>query len=193
VCAYAGMRVRSCPTGPTLAYAHIRTPAYAHTRIPAPMDRLHLRLELDELYAAYAACLDDGALEDWPGFFTDTCRYEIIPRDNYERGLPLALMRCESRAMLVDRVAALRRSSVYAPRALRHLVSGLRVVTVDGEAIRAQASYAVLQTLSDEETTVFNTGRYLDRLVREHGTLKFQERLCIFDSVLVPGSLVYPI
>lgn len=157
------------------------------------MDRFRLRLELDDLYAAYAACLDEGELEGWPEFFTDECRYEIVPRENFERGLPLAVMRCESKGMLVDRVAALRRSSVYAPRVLRHLVSSIRI-TAGGDAdLRAQANYAVLQTLPDEETTVFNAGRYIDRLVREAGTLKFRERLCVYDSILVPGSLVYPI
>ena len=157
------------------------------------MDRLRLRLELDDLYTAYAACLDDGELERWPEFFTDECRYEIVPRENFDRGLPLALMRCESKGMLVDRVAALRRASVYAPRALRHLISGIRVTAGGDTDLRAQANYAVLQTLPDEETTVFNAGRYIDRLVREAGTLKFRERLCVFDSILVPGSLVYPI
>jgi 3-phenylpropionate/cinnamic acid dioxygenase small subunit len=157
------------------------------------MDRLRLRLELEELYTAYAAALDDGELERWPQFFTDQCRYEIIPRENFERGLPLAIMRCESNGMLRDRVAALRRSSVYGPRALRHLISGIQIIAVDPGVVRAQANYAVLQTRPDEETTVFNTGRYLDRLVREAGALRFQERLCVFDSVLVPGSLVFPI
>jgi 3-phenylpropionate/cinnamic acid dioxygenase small subunit len=157
------------------------------------MDRLRLRLEIDELNAAYAACLDDGPLEDWPEFFTDDCRYEVIPRENHERGLPLAVMRCESKGMLVDRITALRRSSVYGPRALRHLIGGVRLTEVAADLVRAQANYAVLQTLPDEETTLFNAGRYLDCLVREHGTLKFRERLCVFDSVLVPGSLVYPI
>ena len=157
------------------------------------MDRLRLRLELDELYAAYAACLDDGALEAWPEFFTDDCRYAVVPRENYDRGLPLAVMRCESKGMLVDRVAALRRASVYAPRALRHLVSGIRITAADEAEVCAQANYAVLQTLPDEETTVFNAGRYIDRLVREAGTLKFRERLCVYDSILVPGSLVYPL
>jgi 3-phenylpropionate/cinnamic acid dioxygenase small subunit len=157
------------------------------------MDRLHLRLEIDELNAAYAACLDDGPLEQWPEFFIDDCRYEVIPRENYERGLPLALMRCESKGMLADRVAALRRSSVYGPRALRHLIGGVRITAVTSDVVRAQANYAVLQTLPDEETTLFNAGRYLDCLVREQGTLKFRERLCVFDSVLVPGSLVYPL
>ena len=157
------------------------------------MDRLRLRLEIEDLYAAYAACLDDGELERWPELFTEQCRYEIIPRENFERGLPLAVMRCESRSMLADRVAALRRSSVYGPRALRHLISGIRVIAVASDVIRAQANYAILQTLPDEETSVFNAGRYLDRLVRERGTLRFQERLCVFDSLLIPGSLVFPI
>ena len=66
-------------------------------------------------------------------------------------------------------------------------------VATDGSTIEAQANYAVLQTLPDEETTVFNAGRYLDRVVREARTLRFQQRLCVFDSVLVPGSLVFPI
>lgn len=157
------------------------------------MDRLRLRLEIDELNAAYAACLDDGDLEGWPELFTEQCRYEIVPRENYERGLPLALMRCESRAMLVDRVVALRRSSVYSPRAMRHLISAVRITGIAGDEVRAQANYAVLQTLPDEETALFNAGRYLDCLVREDGALKFRERLCVFDSVLVPGSLVYPL
>ena len=157
------------------------------------MDRLRLRLELEDLYTAYAAALDDGDLERWPEFFTAQCRYEIIPRENFERGLPLAVMRCESNGMLRDRVDALRRASVYGPRALRHLISGVRIIAVDAGVIRAQANYAVLQTRPDEETTVFNAGRYLDRLVREAGALRFQERLCVFDSVLVPGSLVFPI
>ena len=56
-----------------------------------------------------------------------------------------------------------------------------------------QANYAVLETLADEETRVFNTGKYIDLVVREGGRLKFKEKLCVFDSLLVPGSLIYPI
>ena len=157
------------------------------------MDRLRLRLELEDLFAAYAACLDDGELERWPEFFTDDCRYEIIPRENFERGLPLAVLRCESKAMLADRVVTIRQTQMFAPRALRHLVSGVRIVGIEGGIVRAHANYAVLQTLSDEHTTIFNAGRYLDRVVRSDGVLKLAERLCVYDSVLVPGSLVYPI
>ncbi len=51
----------------------------------------------------------------------------------------------------------------------------------------------VLQTLIDDETRVFNAGKYLDKLVREDGRLKFKEKLCIFDSLLIPTSLIYPV
>jgi len=158
-----------------------------------PLDPLPSRDELDDLYHAYAECLDDDELERWPDFFTEECLYQIIPRDNWERGLPLALMRCESRGMLEDRVEALRRASVYAPRALRHLLSGIRAKGVEDDALCVQASYAVLQTLAGEETKVFNAGRYLDRVVRDGGRLRFRQKLCVFDSVLVPGSLIVPL
>ena len=56
-----------------------------------------------------------------------------------------------------------------------------------------QVNYAVFETLVDEFTRVFQTGRYLDRLVVEGGRLKFRDKICVFDSVLVPNSLVFPI
>lgn len=157
------------------------------------MDLRDLRFEVEDLYAEYVECLDDGELERWPEFFTDECLYKIIPRENFERGLPLALILCESKGMCQDRIEALRRASVYAPRALRHLVSNIRIKAQEADGIRVQANYAVLQTLTDEPTQVFNAGKYIDRLVRAAGRLKFKEKLCVFDSVVVPGSLVYPI
>ena len=45
----------------------------------------------------------------------------------------------------------------------------------------------------DDLTRVFNVGRYLDRLVRDQGQLKFAEKHCVYDSVLVPNSLIYPL
>ena len=121
------------------------------------------------------------------------CLYRIVPRDNHERGLPLALMHCESRGMLLDRVVALRETSYYAPRALRHMVTGIRIAAAEGDALGGQANYLVLQTLPEQPTTVFNAGRYLDVIVREAAGLRFRQRLCIFDSILVPSSLIVPL
>ena len=152
-----------------------------------------LRSEIEALYADYVDCLDAGELERWPDFFTSECVYKIIPRENYERQLPLALMLCESEGMLRDRVEAVRRTSVYAPRVLRHIVSSVRIKHHDADSTQACANYVVLETPLDEPTRILNAGIYVDTLVRVGGQLRFKQRLCVCDSVLVPGSLVHPI
>jgi 3-phenylpropionate/cinnamic acid dioxygenase small subunit len=154
---------------------------------------LTLRFEVEDVLHAYAAVLDAADLEQWPEFFTDECFYEVIPRDNYERGLPLALIRCESKGMLKDRVVAIRDTMMYEPRYLRHLLSGIRVITHSAHDIAMEANYAVFETLVDAPTRVFNVGRYLGRLRRQGEHLKFAELHCVFDSLLVPNSLIYPI
>lgn len=151
-----------------------------------------VRAEIQDLYDAYAEALDDGELERWPELFTEKCRYEAVPRENFERGLPLALILCESRGMLEDRVAALRKTSMYAPRSVRHLTSHIRA-NPEGDGFRVRANYAVLQTRVDALTEILSAGRYLDLVVRDEGRLRFREKRVIFDSNLVPNSLVYPI
>ena len=152
-----------------------------------------LRLALEELYAGYAACLDDERFEDWPEFFSDPCVYKIVPRENFERGLPLATWLCESKGYLVDRVTAIRRTAVYAPRYVRRMVSGIRALGWTKGVLEVRANYLALETLQDEVTRVLNAGHYRDKLVVEKGRLKFREKICVFDSLLVPNSLVYPL
>jgi salicylate 5-hydroxylase small subunit len=154
---------------------------------------LGLRFEIEDLLSAYGAVLDAGDLDQWPEFFVDDAFYQVIPRDNYDRGLPLALMRCESKGMLRDRVHAIRETLMYEPRYLRHVISGVRVLGQDDRGIRVEANYAVFETPMHEPTRVFNVGRYLDRIVRPQGQLKFAEKHCIFDSLLIPNSIVFPI
>ena len=157
------------------------------------MNAGELRLELEDLYAGYAACLDEERFEEWPEFFTDPCLYRIVPRENFERGLPLATWLCESKGYLIDRVTAIRRTAVYAPRYVRRIVSGIRILGWSDEVLEVRANYLALETLQDELTRVFNAGQYRDKLVVEKGKLKFREKLCVFDSILVPNSLIYPL
>ncbi len=140
-----------------------------------------LRLELEELYAAYTACLDEERFEEWPEFFVEQCLYKIVPRENFERGLPLATWLCESKGYLADRVTAIRKTAVYAPRYMRRMVSGIRVLGWKERVLEVRANYVALETLQDELTRVFNTGQYRDKLV------------VVFDSLLVPNSLIYPL
>jgi salicylate 5-hydroxylase small subunit len=157
------------------------------------MSANELRLELEALYADYAAALDEERFEDWPEFFTADCTYKIIPRENFERGLPLATWSSENRDNLLDRVVAIRRTMVYAPRYMRRLVTGIRILGWEGEVLQVRANYLALETLTDELTRVFNTGQYRDRIVVADGRLRFREKLCVFDSLLVPNSLIFPL
>jgi len=157
------------------------------------MNARELRLELEELYAAYAGCLDDERFEEWPDFFTDDCVYKIVPRENFERGLPLATWFSEGRGGLLDRVVAIRKTMMYAPRYVRRLVTGIRTLGWDGDTLAVRATYLALETLLDEPTRVFNCGEYRDKLVAAGDRLKFKEKLCVFDSLLVPNSLIYPL
>jgi len=154
---------------------------------PEPRD------EIEALYADYAAALDDDQLERWPGFFTADCLYKIVPRENWERGLPIALMLCESRAMLEDRVHAVRGTAVFAPRTFRHIIGQFRVKTVEPEKYAVAANYVVFQTMVDQLTHILNAGKYMDTVVRTPEGLRFKEKICVFDSVIVPNSLIYPV
>ena len=85
----------------------------------------------------------------------------MIPRENYDRGLPLAIMRCESKGMLKDGVVAIRDTMMYEPRYMRHIISALRVTGESPDGITVETNYAVFETLVDDLTHVFNVGRYL--------------------------------
>jgi len=154
---------------------------------------LELRAELSDLYTEYADILDGGEYERWPELFTERCFYAVIPRENHERNLPLATVRCESRAMLKDRVHAIRETQMFVPRWFRHVVSAPRVLSSADGVIVARANYAVFETQPDQLTRVLNVGRYEDEIVRDDGRLRFRRRLCVFDSILVPTSIVLPI
>jgi salicylate 5-hydroxylase small subunit len=154
---------------------------------------LLLRLEIEDLYARYSACVDSGRLEGWPDFFIEDCIYRVIPRENYERGLPLATLSFESKGMLKDRIYAATQTLFHQPYHQRHIVSGLHIVAEESGAVRCEANYLVIRTKFSERSEVFNTGRYLDKIVRADRELKFAERLCIFDSELIANSIIYPI
>jgi anthranilate 1,2-dioxygenase small subunit len=152
-----------------------------------------LRFEFEELLIDYVECLDEGRLEEWPEFFSEGGVYKLVGRENVEQGLPLATMSCDSKAMMRDRVTAIRKALFYSPRYLRHLTSNLKIVGQEGAAWMAQANYVVFQTLQDEETKVFNAGKYIDKIVLEGGKYRFKEKIVVYDTVQIPGMIVIPI
>jgi len=158
-------------------------------------ERLALRLEIDSFNVAYCKALDEGRLLDWVEFFTADAFYKVTAKENEDAGLPVGLIYCEGKGMLHDRAFAIKETAMYAPRYLRHMVSNLDIESVEPDgSIKASAAYLLLQTLFDRpEVTIHQTGVYQDRFVREDGVLKLQSRVCVYDNLLVPNALVYPV
>jgi len=154
-----------------------------------------LQLAILDLNTRYAQTIDDGRLEDWPGFFTKTARYVVTTAENFERGLPLGIIYATSRAMLRDRVRSLREANVYEAQRYRHMI-GLPLVEVgpDG-ATRATTSFMVVRVMHTGETSVFASGRYRDHIVNdaEDGALRFAERIAVLDSRQVDTLLALPL
>ncbi|MGQ4597948.1 nuclear transport factor 2 family protein [Nocardia sp. R6R-6] len=153
---------------------------------------LILRLRVEEFLTAYERCLDDDELERWPELFTEDAVYSIRTRENWDAGLPIALMLCNGRGMLHDRVRAHREANIYAPHVYRHFHGGLQVEVTE-DVLVATSNYLVVQTLDDGETRIYQTGRSIDYLIDTVDGLLLQERRVIADTHRVQTLLVTPI
>lgn len=150
-------------------------------------------LALNQLQADYAAAVDSGQWDLWPEFFTDDGVYRLQPRENFERGFPLATLAFSSKGMLKDRVYGISETIFHDPYYQRHVVGVPRVTAVSADRIECESSYAVFRTKLSQESTVFNVGRYIDVIVRTPAGLKFASRQCIYDTEMIPNSIIYPI
>lgn len=176
--------------------AAIATTTAIPTAIPTAKLAADDYLSLMLFYQLYAENLDAGNLAQWPDYFTEDCVYQVQPRENFDRNLPLATMAYESKGMLRDRVYCVRETLYYEPYYQRHVVGAPVVTQVQGDAVHAHASYAVFRTKPDATTEVYNVGRYVDELVRRPETALgwlLKSRRCIFDSDLILNSMIYPI
>lgn len=154
---------------------------------------LLLHVAIDRLNAAYAAVLDERRFDEWPGFFLEDASYKVQSRENFDRGLPLALIALESRGMMKDRVYGVTQTIYHGPYYTRHVVGPAQVLGEAEGRIRAQANYAVFRTKPGDASEVYNVGRYVDEIVRTDEGLRFASRLCVYDSEMILNSLIYPI
>lgn len=152
------------------------------------------RHQLYDLYADYGGLLDAGRYEEWLGLFAEQCAYQVLPRENADAGLPAALIFCDTRATLEDRVRALQEANKFNIHTDRHLIGLPRIVgAADNSAVTVETPYAVFQTDQEGATILFATGLYRDRLVSEAGRLKIADKLVLLDTFAVPSLLATPL
>ncbi len=145
------------------------------------------------LLADYAACIDADALEQWPDFFTTECHYKITTAYNHAKGLPVGLIYAHNRAMLEDRVVALRKANIYEAQRYRHVVSGARITGGTGDLVEAETSFLVVRTMHDGAQDLFASGRYLDRIDTSGNRPLFAEKIVVLDSDKIDTLLAIPL
>ena len=147
---------------------------------------------VEDLHARYSHALDDGRLEDWPGFFTDNGAYRIATAENEARGLPLPVLYCDSRAMMRDRVQSLRHANIYEPQRYRHMVSSVLVEKLGDKHVKSTSNFLVIRIMQDGGTTVFASGKYLDRILLTPEP-QYEERVVVCDSRRFDTLLAIPL
>jgi anthranilate 1,2-dioxygenase small subunit len=152
-----------------------------------------LQLAVENLLARYVHAIDDDRLEDWPGFFVEKGRYRITTAENYERGLPLSIIYADSRAMLADRVSALRHANIYEAQRYRHTVSSTVIERIDAHSARATSNFQVVRIMRTGDSMLFAVGRYLDRIRLDGKDSRFEEKVVVIDSRSIDTLLAIPL
>jgi 3-phenylpropionate/cinnamic acid dioxygenase small subunit len=147
-----------------------------------------------DLNARYADAIDADLLEAWPNFFLDDGRYRITTAENIAQGLPLSLMYATSRAMLRDRITALREANVYEGQHYRHMLGTPLIAAIEADGLRARTSFMVARVMRTGETMLFATGCYDDRIVFDAPDgARFAEKTVILDSRQIDTLLAIPL
>ena len=143
---------------------------------------------VDGLFARYAMAIDDDRLEDWLELFAEDCRYRIAARENVEAGLPVSVVYADGRAMLADRVAALRRANVFEAQRYRHVIG--RALVDEGPPVSARAGYHVARIMREGDLMLFSAGEY--RAVFD-GALRIREVTVVYDNARIDTLLALPL
>jgi 3-phenylpropionate/cinnamic acid dioxygenase small subunit len=151
-------------------------------------------LRIADLNARYADAIDADRLEAWPDFFRDDARYRVTTAENVAQGLPLSLIYAASRAMLRDRVRALREANVYEAQCYRHVLGTPLIAGSETEGVRARTSFMVARVMRTGETILFATGYYDDCVVLDAADgARFAEKTVVLDSRQIDTLLAIPL
>ena len=138
---------------------------------------------LVELNAAYARAIDNEKYEEWPDFFLETCLYKVTTAENLAKGLEAGLIYADSRAMLRDRISALRQANIYERQRYRHIVGLPTVLGARDGASEVETPFLIVRIMRDGRMDVFATGCYRDKVqANGDGRLRFAERIVVCDG-----------
>jgi anthranilate 1,2-dioxygenase small subunit len=149
--------------------------------------------QISRAQGSYVRAIDDGPIGDWPEHFTDDAFYKVTTTDNHRRGLPAGVIWADSKAMLKDRISALKEANIYEPHAYRHLLGQPAIVEETETGATSETSFLVVRITGNGPTEIFASGRYLDEYVFAKRRTLLKKRIVVCDSSRIDTLLVLPL
>lgn len=162
------------------------------------------RQAAQDLLVRYIRVVDDPRrIEEWPALFADQAEYVVITRENYERGLPIAVIRDDTKDRIFDRVTIIREfwgaggraeDRHYNAAVPRHIVGPVWVEPGEAGAVLLGANFAVYQTVNiDTSPRLLAVGEYRDVVEIVGTTARFKSKTVILDTSVLQDVFVYPL
>ncbi len=149
---------------------------------------------IDEFIVSTAMLIDRDDLDGWLDRFEDDSRYIVTSRENRELGLPAALIHCDSKASLKDRIVALRHANKFNPHYDRHIMGGSVIMSVTDDNIASvESNFMIVQSTKAGQSRLFCAGCYYDRIRVSNASARFVERVAVLDTFSVPTLLATPV
>lgn len=168
------------------------------------IDAAERRQAAMDLLVRYIRIVDDPRrIEEWPDLFGEDAEYLVITRENHERGLPIAVIRDDSKDRIADRVTIIRQFWGAGGRAEdrhyndawpRHVVGPVWVEFGEAGEALVGANFAVYQTVQvDVAPRLLAVGEYRDLVEFSGSTPKFKAKKVILDTSVLQDVFVYPL
>jgi anthranilate 1,2-dioxygenase small subunit len=150
---------------------------------------------IDALQLEYLRALDRRDMPAWEACFSDTASYVCTTSESEEQGLPVALMLDDNRQRIADRVNYVTRvwAGTFEDYRTRHFVQRLTCAARHAWVFDVETQFMVSYTNARGRSQILVTGVYLDEVLIEAGSARYQAKKAVLDTSVTPRYLVYPI
>jgi 3-phenylpropionate/cinnamic acid dioxygenase small subunit len=166
------------------------------------LERLLLREEIEQFLYYEAELLDDRRFDDWINLIADDIHYHMPIRRNVKYGEQRRENTSsvneiswfdEGKRTLAGRVRQINTGLHWCEEPfsrIRHIISNVRVLSVDGDEVRVNSNFFVWQNRLQDEVNLF-VGRREDILRRDEETeWKIAKRLILLDQNVLLAKVI---
>jgi salicylate 5-hydroxylase small subunit len=156
-----------------------------------PVATFLLKQEAIEYVRHLARLLDEFQIGKFVDEFVDGGHYRLIPRDNYEAGLPVCVID-DSKKRLRYRQKIIEKHWHYEKFQERRILSPVSVAVEGDSRADVLTNFAIFRTDIEGQSRLHLCGTFEDELRRVDGRWRISTRKAVLDSYLPDFAIVLP-